>query len=513
MKTKFLQMACCITAAALILSCVAPAASAQRTSSSFTQAWTGYNNTFLYTDSQGNDQIRNNTNETKPTSFWNSANFIDMAVQAYNWAEANDPSLAPSIKTEINSLCNGFRDTNGDNWSSNSYDDDLMWATIAFAEAYNITGNSQQLTDAENAFNLVYSRGYDTTFGGGIWWNSACEASCSGSKVSASNWTFVIAGHLLHAATGVSTYDTEAASVYSWAKANLFDPTTGEIYDGISTRGHGSSTYTYDFGIAIGAMSDSAESNSTIGQVADYLFNGLTNYAGTTLNGFNILPNYGGSGSDGAGFNGIALKWLAFANSRGQIPALDMAAAEANVDQGWTERTSKNVAWQDWDATTTESPLWGWDCGDIVFGMAGIPVSPATGTHSILNLKTGHAVDDDNVTTSGSGVVQWAPNGGTTQKWIFSQNSDTSWTITSQQSGNVLDDPGGSAVAGEQMVQHSADTASNQKWIVTPLADGSNEIMNESSGQVLDGSSSTVNGYALEQYTLNGQTQQQWNIQ
>jgi predicted alpha-1,6-mannanase (GH76 family) len=370
------NIAWCVAAAILFLLCAGHIASAQRTSSSFPQAWSGFNSQFLYTDSHGNDQFANKSGVGSPSGLWTSANMIDMAVQAYNWAAVNDTSLAPSIKTEITSLCNGFRDRYGDNWSSNSYDDDLMWATITFVDAYDVTGTTQYLTDAENAFNTVYSRGYDTTFGGGIWWNSACKSGCSGgSKVSASNWTFAIAGHLLHADTGNSTYSNEANSVHIWAKSYLYNSSTGEIYDGVSGSGTNTSQYTYNYGVALGAMSMDGASNTTMGQVADYLFHSLPNYNGTTSEGgYKILPNYRQGGTDGGGFTGIALKWVGFCNGRGQIPAADMEAAEANVDQAWSKRNSHNVAWNNWNSTTVSSPEYSWDDSDAVFGMANIPL-------------------------------------------------------------------------------------------------------------------------------------------
>ncbi len=280
-----------------------------------------------------------------------------MTIQVYNWAQVNDTSLAPSVKAEITSLCEGFRDRYGDNWTSNSYDDDVLWAVIAFTEAYTATGNSQYLTDAQNGFDLVYNRGYDTNFGGGIWWNSACEAGCSGgSKVSASNWTFAIAGHLLHAINGNANDQSRAGTVYSWAISHLYNSSNGQIYDGVTGSGTHTNQYTYNYGVALGAMSMDSASNTQIGQVADYLFHSLPNYAGTTSNGSKLLPNYGQGGSDGGGFNGIAFKWVGFCNGRGQIPAADMTSARANADRAFSYRNSHNVTWNNWAHRHPQQP-------------------------------------------------------------------------------------------------------------------------------------------------------------
>ncbi len=48
----------------------------------------------------------------------------------------------------------------------NSFNDDLMWASIAFSRAYLLTGNATYRTLAKNGFDLAYSRGWDPTDGG-----------------------------------------------------------------------------------------------------------------------------------------------------------------------------------------------------------------------------------------------------------------------------------------------------------------------------------------------------------
>jgi uncharacterized protein YyaL (SSP411 family) len=110
---------------------------------------------------------------------------------------------------------------------------------IAFIRDYNATGNSTWLTDAENNFATVWSRGYDTTYGGGIWWNVGDKTY----KSSASNWTFVIAGNLLYKATGDSTYLSEAQTVYTRAYSTLYNASTGEVYDGYGSGGLSTGQY------------------------------------------------------------------------------------------------------------------------------------------------------------------------------------------------------------------------------------------------------------------------------
>jgi hypothetical protein len=188
------------------------------------------------------------------------------------------------------------------------------------------------------------------------------------------NWTFVIAGHLLNGATGSSTYSTDAGSVYTWAMANLYNSSTGEIYDGPAIA----VDYSYNYGYAIGAMSESSAGATTIGQVANYLINDMDNasypYAGT-VNGYNILPNYGQGATDNdGGFNGIVMRWLNTANAHGNINSTVQAWAEANITQAWSIREYSSgdpyyLMWDNWMSDTQVSSAYSWDCSSALVGM------------------------------------------------------------------------------------------------------------------------------------------------
>jgi hypothetical protein len=343
-------------------------ASAQWTAADAQSAFSDYNSAFYFNPSGDNYDYRVSQGSTSTTAFWVSSEEIELAIDAYN----QNPTAAN--QTIINQLCNGFTSRYTGDWSSDSYDDDLMWATIAFTRAAQATGNSAWLADAEANFAVVWNRGYDTTFGGGIWWNSAVENTSSGYKNSAANWTFVIAGNLLYQATGNSTYQSEAATIFSWAFANLYVASTGEIYDGINGSGVQNGQYSYNYGVAIGA--DTFEAHSAdAANAANYLMNNLS---GGTIGGYNILPNYGQGGTDGSGFNGITLRWVGYAWAHGALtnPTI-LAWAQANVGLAWAVRNASRLSWNDWFAVTPPSGLYSWDCSNTVAGMLDIPVPSA----------------------------------------------------------------------------------------------------------------------------------------
>ncbi len=63
------------------------AASAQWTASNTSHAWSGYNNNFRFTNSSGQDQFRAKESGTTATGFWMYADQIELAVDAYYWAQ------------------------------------------------------------------------------------------------------------------------------------------------------------------------------------------------------------------------------------------------------------------------------------------------------------------------------------------------------------------------------------------------------------------------------------------
>lgn len=366
-------------------------ASAQWTPADAQAAFSDYNNAFYFNPGGDNYDYRLSQGATSTTGFWVNAEEIEMAIDAYN----QNPTAAN--QTIINQLCNGFTALYSGDWSSDSYDDDLMWATIAFTRAAKATGNSAWLADAETNFAVVWSRGYDTTFGGGIWWNSAVENTSSGYKNSAANWTFVIAGNLLYHATGNSTYQSEAATIYSWASSNLYDASTGEIHDGINGSGVQNGQYSYNYGVAIGA--DTFENDSAdAANVATYLMNHVS---GGTVGGYNILPNYGQGGTDGSGFNGITLRWVGYALAHGVLtnPAI-LYWAQANVGLAWAVRNASGLSWNDWFAVTPPSGLYSWDCSNTLVGMLDIP--PPSAASSGFSLAASPSTLA--ITPGGSGV-------------------------------------------------------------------------------------------------------------
>lgn len=378
-----------VLATTVVFLCVGHLGHAQWTNEIVSRAWTGFNNAYYYTDSSGNGyyyrQEPNVTDSGNSGGFWQSAERIEMAIDMYYWDTRNNPGNAASDKSRITALCNGFRNLYGDEVSTPSTgavtnngwgnwtpaDDDLQWAGIAFARAYTVTGSTTFLTDAEGAFDEVYTRGYDSTYGGGIWWDSRYKTAGGGSsdnKCACSNFPFAILGILLYGDNGITRYQTEANSVYSWAKSNLINTSTGEVANDIEGNPGAPNwgAVTYNYGTAIGAANEHGDS-SIIAPIADYVIN---NVYETTVDGYHILPNYGQAGNGFGLFNGILFRWEGIADGHGSMPSDWLAWAQENISLAWSNRNPYALTWDNFDATTPSSGLYSNDCTSMVVGMA-----------------------------------------------------------------------------------------------------------------------------------------------
>lgn len=499
--------------------------------------------------------------------WWTGAEIIEM-VEDYGNA------------THVSTMCNKFTAAHGTDWSYNTFNDDVTWACIAFVRAYTMTGNTTYRTLAKNNFDMMYARAWSSDLGGGLWWSQDKTY-----KNSAVNFPAAIAAQLLSAALNDSSYATKSQNIYNWGKSHLFEASSGLVYDGVNSNGTtNTGSLSYNQGTFAGAAYYRGDSASGI-KSGNY----LNSLWGRTM------PVYG-SGGDGAGFNGIALRWFAKIG-------YDSAWRQAVANNAWGRRNSTNLVNCQWDRATADGFSDSWSCSDVVVAMAtvtpdgpkamlftdinyngtasyglgpgpysaaglqalGIPTTSVTslrvpagwtvtlyqndnqggtswaftgdtswvgsandmavsarvvgtgdtrpGTHRIVNVMAGKAIDNGS-STLGSGCVQWDisnDNNGTQQKWVFTQNSDTSWYIINQMSGLALEME---AIAnGAQPKVWSFNNGANQRWWVDQQSDGTYKIWNQWTGKSLENASSTTNGTPIIQWDWSGGNWQRWSLQ
>jgi hypothetical protein len=160
-------------------------------------------------------------------------NFAFMWQQAYMiWMveDSYDRTQSPDQKQLITALINTFMHQNGLTETWDGWDDDLEWGEMALIRSYETTGNIVALNSAISVWNAVMSRGWDSTFGGGIWEKLPPPTS----KCALSNYPQIIAGMHLFQITGQSNYLTTSRTIYDWGRTNLFIATSAQATNGMN---------------------------------------------------------------------------------------------------------------------------------------------------------------------------------------------------------------------------------------------------------------------------------------
>ncbi len=376
MKIKIIEMlhrargACCAISAGLFLLGGAHSAWAGWTASNTSHAWSGYN-VFKYVDNGYEWHFANQIGGNTPSGFWEQAEEIEVAEDAYEWAGVYDNAHLSSYETEVEGLCDGFVELHGDDWSSDSYNDDMAWACVAFIRAYDITGTTRWKNDAVNNYNTIWGRAYNPA-NNGLFWRTPSNLGIQYQN-SAANWTFVIAGNLIYDAIHDQNELNRANTVYGFCKQYLYNSSNGAVYDGIYPPPNASTITTeisYNYGVCIGAAVYEVDS-TTIGKAAASL--AYSESGGGTLQDYGVNNN-------NSGFNGIALRWLGFAYYSGYDAVMGpgvVSWAQANVTKAWSMRNGEELIWQDWNSPTPDNStgkLYSWDCSSAMAGMFDIPM-------------------------------------------------------------------------------------------------------------------------------------------
>jgi len=292
--------------------------------------------------------------------FWKSSEEIETVLDAYEWTSN------AAYKPMITGLLNGFEKRNGAIWSSNIYNDDCMWAAIAFARGYLDTGHRRFASVAKANFDMVFARAWDDAIGGGLWWTTK-----NNTKNACVNGPGAIAAYLLYKSSGDKEYLVKAYQVYDWERKNLFVAETGKIFDAERTNGipRGGAT-TYNQGTFIGAANYLGRTNDAM-LAADYTMNRMSKDG--------LLPQYGQTGNN-SGFNAIFLRWLVrFMKDRG-LQSRYQSWLQQNADAAWSvRRSSDNLSWCQWrEPTPPATNLNSWGCVSSVEAM--LAVFPAQTT-------------------------------------------------------------------------------------------------------------------------------------
>lgn len=320
----------------------------------------GYSNAFYFV-SGTNGYFRDKQGSGNATYFWQMANEIESVIDAYEWT-----TNAVYLKMVTN-LLNGFIKVNGANWSGNGYNDDDLWAVMAFARGGAVTGKTNYCAIAKANFDMVYARGWDTNLGGGLYWLYPKNHS----KNACVNGPGAIAAALLGQIYNDTNYWNKATNIYAWEKAVLYNPATGRVYDNINTNGFVDQTpTTYNQGTFIGAA-------DFLGQTNDALL--AANYTMNSMGSGGYLPRYGIAGNNSI-FNSIFIRWLAkfMKNRNVQAPYQIWLQGQANA--AWNgRRVSDNLSWCQWPQLTPNGTNFhSYDCISSFEAILAVPPTQTT---------------------------------------------------------------------------------------------------------------------------------------
>lgn len=268
--------------------------------------------------------------------FWRQAEAIETLIDAYNINNNAD------LKNKIVYLYNGMRDNYGLLWTSNIYNDDVIWGALMCIRAFQITNDGGMKDMAKNNFDMVWSRAWDTNLGGGLWWTTA-----NNTKNACVNAPAAICAMYLYQATGDAAYKTKAQQILDWMVIKLYTPGTGEVKGAMNAAGvitEGARTYTQ--GTFIGACSMlhayyPSNNYKTMGAKAmDYTKNSMCNAQG-------LLPDEYDN-DDCQGFKAIFARWACKFVKDQSYQGTYAAWLNYNAAEAWNYRNSNGLMWGQW---------------------------------------------------------------------------------------------------------------------------------------------------------------------
>ncbi len=248
---------------------------------------------------------------------------IELAADAY------ERTHDARYKTMVVQLYDGILKRYGTRWTSNHYNDDIMWMVLASLRAYEVTGQTRYRDEAKWHFDRVYARAWSRDLGGGLWWTTARRE-----KNACINAPAAIAACELYETFHDRSYLRKAEGLYQWVKNTLFDSDSGSVSDRAFRKGTAiakdPTNYTYNQGTFIGA----ADLLYAATHDRVYYHDALKalGYTRQHLTTDGILKSEG-SGGDGGGFKGIFARWAAKFMQDNHLTAYD-EWFQLNADDG-----------------------------------------------------------------------------------------------------------------------------------------------------------------------------------
>ena len=229
----------------------------------------------------------------------------------------------------------------------NTFFDDNGWWALAWAAAFDLTGEQRYLEAAETVFrhNLT---GWDSTCGGGLWWNERREYK----NAITSELLLLLAALLAQRVPGRGEYLDWAKRSWQWLDGSGMIGPDGLVNDGLTAGcvNNGGTTWTYNQGVILGGLTALHDITGDAGYlrraegIADAALAGLTSPAGI------LAEPTEADGCDGnqSQFKGIFVRYLvdlAQLDSRPGYRAFLLANADAVWDRARNPAGQLGLRW------------------------------------------------------------------------------------------------------------------------------------------------------------------------
>jgi predicted alpha-1,6-mannanase (GH76 family) len=309
----------------------------------------------FYVVQNGRGSFRVATGSSRLAAFWRTAEMIEMVEDA---AERSNSSTYRHMVTE---LARGVSRRWGEQWThGRRYNDDVIWMVLAFERASRITGDPHLRTVARRNFDAVFARAWSDDFGGGLWWTTDDEE-----KNTCVNAPATIAAVRLSTALHQSSYLRKARRIYAWTRANLFDQSTGAVYDLVARNGGqvvvDRATYTYNQGTFAGAADLLDRTDGGGSNVGDA--DAAIAYARDHLSPNGVLRDEGSG--DGGGFKGVLARYVGEHMRRDTTGCCEDWMVR-NAEAAWAHRDARRLMDHDWSQPTTAGTVRAFDASSAV---------------------------------------------------------------------------------------------------------------------------------------------------
>ncbi len=338
----------CAAAIGLSISSLACTPSSAQTSDIADAAFNGYNQAFRLTTG-GNTFYKKGSGtasaDNQPQGSWGEAVDLGVMIDRY------DRTKSAADKTMVDTMVSSFLAQNAWDWSGDTYNDDLGWMALCCVRGYQITGNSAYLTKAESAFNIAYNRGWDSTFGGGVWENMATLAS----KTALANDSLAIAGCYIYQSGGDSTYLTKSQNMYNWVRSHIFDTTTGQVNEAWKPTGLSVSNNVYNSGSFVTMANLLHNITGTSGYYNDAVL-----AANHVVNNTTVMTN---SQRGSTCWQQDFVRGLGYLCRDNNLWDTYYDWLQSNAAAAWNlRRTDFNVTWNSWTAQTPSDDCSSMEC-------------------------------------------------------------------------------------------------------------------------------------------------------